>query len=285
MTFYLNPFPQDFYGSLVLGDRQYSQDFKCPRNAGRGEVIVSSYGTAPFDLSGNDADGDSNDVLKISFAINDFRNWIDLNITITGASSSAITTSEVVSSLTANATFANYFTAVVGNTGNVLINQTKSVDVMKFYIQTGQADTVLNFNKFAGVAELPTYFDRHTVANRFNFTDSQNAIIALSPGTSSVEANYIDNAVDPKGNSLGFDHTSVSADWQLFQGKSGIFNFQKITVDGSDRITQIIEYSAGSVAGDLARKIQYTYSSTNTNPSQITEIPYVLQSGDLVIPS
>jgi hypothetical protein len=57
-----------------------------------------------------------------------------------------------------------------------------------------------------------------------------------------------------------------------------------LTVDGSDRITQIIEYPAGAVEGDFARKINYTYTSANTNPSTITEIPYVLTDSDLVNP-
>ena len=148
----------------------------------------------------------------------------------------------------------------------------------------GRAESVLLFNKLAGVSEMPTFFERHSIANRFNYADSQNALIVLDDSGSNVDADVIDNAVDNKGVSLGFDHSSARADWQLIKGKSGIFNFQKITVDGSNRITQIIEYSAGSVEGDLARKINYTYSGANTNPSQITEIPYTLSSGDLVTP-
>jgi hypothetical protein len=49
-------------------------------------------------------------------------------------------------------------------------------------------------------------------------------------------------------------------------------------------LTQIIEYPAGAVAGDFARKINYTYSGGNTNPSKVTEVPYVLSNGDLVTP-
>ena len=284
MSFYLNPFSQDFSGSFLLGDRHYAQDFRCPRNAGRGDELVVAYGTAPFDLSGNDSDGNSKAVLTISFALNDQKNWADLQITISGSSLSAITTSEVVASLSSNTTFANYFSASINTTGNIIIRQTKPVTSMKFYIKTGRADTVLNFNKFAGIAQLPTYFNRHTIANRFNFSDCQNTLIALAPGSSNVDAALINAAVDPKGISLGYSSGTVLADWQLLSGKSGIFNFQKITVDGSDRFTQIIEYSAGSAAGDLAKKTSYTYTGANKNPDTITEIPYTLQSGDLVTP-
>jgi hypothetical protein len=77
----------------------------------------------------------------------------------------------------------------------------------------------------------------------------------------------------------------MKEDWQLLRGRSsGLFTFQKLTVDGSDRITQIIEYPAGALAGDFARKINYTYNGSNTNPSKVTEIPYVLADGDLVTP-
>jgi hypothetical protein len=70
----------------------------------------------------------------------------------------------------------------------------------------------------------------------------------------------------------------------MFKGRSGIFNFQKITIDGSNRITQIIEYPAGAVAGDFAKRTTYIYSGSNTNPSQITEEPYTLITSDLIIP-
>lgn len=284
MSFFQNPFTQDFIAPWLLSDRQYNPDFKCPRNAGRGDEMVVSFGEAPFNLSGNDGDGNSKAVLTISFALNDTKNWADLAVTITGSSLSAITLQEVVTSLQANAVFDDYFTARVRTDNKIEIKQNKPVTSMKFFIKNGRAESVLLFNKLAGVSEMPTFFQRHTIANRFTYTDSQNALILLDASGSVVDANVIDNAVDNKGVSLGFSHSTVQADWQLIKGKSGIFNFQKITVDGSNRITQIIEYSAGSVAGDLARKINYTYSGANTNPSQITEIPYTLTSGDLVTP-
>ena len=284
MPFFQNPFTQDFYAPWLLSDRQYNPDFKCPRNAGRGDEMVVSFGEAPFDLNGNDADGNSTDVFTISFALNDTKNWADLQITITGDDQSAVTLSEIVASLTANSIFPNYFTARVRTDDKIEIKQIKPVTSMRFFIKNGRAESVLLCNKMAGVAEMPTFFERHTIDNRFTYADGQNALILLDPGTYDVDANIIDNAVDNKSVSLGFDSGTVQADWQLIKGKSGIFNFQKLTVDGSNRITQIIEYSAGSVAGDLARKINYTYSGANTNPSQITEIPYTLASGDLVTP-
>lgn len=284
MSFFMNPFNADFIAPWVLGDRQYNQDFKCPRNAGRGEEWAVSYGTAPFNLSGNDSDGNAKNVLNISFAVNDFKNWADLAITISGASMSAITAAEAVSSLNSNAVFADFFTASLNQTRTAVQIQQKLPCVkMRFYIKKGQAETVMLFNKFIGVAELPTYFARHTVANRFTYTDSQNAIIALDTGLN-VDSAIINNAVDFRGNSLNYSSGTVQADWQLLRGKVGIFAFKKLTIDGSGRITRIIEYPAGALAGDLGRKTDYTYTSTNTNPDQVTEQPYTLTNSDLVTP-
>ena len=283
MSFFLNPFSQDFIAAWLLSDRQFIPDFKCPRNAGRGDEIVVSYaGTGPFDLSGNDTDGNSKAVLTISFALNDAKNWADLPITITGDDQSAVSVTEVVSSLRDDSTFSNYFTANAVN-GSIQIRQVKPATSMKFYIKKGRAETVLNFNKFIGVGELPTFFGKHTIDNRFTYADSQNQLILLDTSLN-VDQAIIDNAIDAKENSLGFSHSTVLADWQLLKGKSGLFTFQKLTVDGSDRITQIIEYQAGSAAGDFARKINYTYSGSNKNPNSIVETPYTLAGGDLVTP-
>lgn len=113
--------------------------------------------------------------------------------------------------------------------------------------------------------------------------------VSSDPGTAGfwarkIDAGIISSAVDINGKALGFTLAAAQKDYQLLKGRSGLFIFKKITVDGSDRPTQIIEYHAGSVAGDFARIIKYTYTSTNKNPDTITEEPYILLSGDLISP-
>jgi len=283
MSYFQNPFSQDFIATWLLSDRQYNPDFKCPRNAGRGDEMVVAFGEAPYNLSGNDGDGNSKAVLTISFALNDSKNWADLAVTISASSLAATTMEEVVISLRANAVFDDFFTTRIRTDNKVEIKQKKPVTSMKFFIKNGRAESVLKFNKLAGVAELPSFFNRHSIANRFNYIDSQNALILLN--TSVVEdAAVINNAVDEKSVSRGLSSGTVQEDWQLIKGRSGMFKFQKITVDGSNRITQIIEYSAGSIAGDLAKKTAYTYTSANTSPDKITEIPYTLQIVDMINP-
>jgi hypothetical protein len=290
MPFYLNPFSSDFTGAWVLSDRKYSIDFKVPRNSGRGDEYVVSYaGPGPFDLNGNDRDGNSKDVLVVVFALNDPKNWTEHSVTISATDLSAVTATEVVSSLNTDPLFSDFFTASLkDDQGNgvfrVVIRQKKPIQQFRFYIKPGRAEETLKFNKFVGVSEIPSFFARHTIANRFTYADSQNMLIELVPGSSDVDADVITNAVDAYGVSKGYDSGTVQADWQLLRGRAGLFNFQKITVDGSDRITQIIEYPAGAVAGDMARLIGYTYTGGNTKPDTITEIPYTLQTGDLVTP-
>lgn len=290
MPFYLNPFSSDFTGAWVLSDRKYSIDFKVPRNAGRGDEYVVSYGGAgPFNLTGSDVDSNVTANLTIVFALNDPRNWTTLTIAIAGVTPAATTTGEIVALLNANVLFSDFFIAAVkDDQGNgvyrITIRQKKPISQFRFYIRPGEGEAVLNFNRFVGVGELPGYFERHTIENRFSYPDSQNQVIALDPGSSNVDAQSINGAIDASGVSKGYDSGTVSADWQLLKGRAGLFTFQKITVDGSDRITEIIEYQAGAAAGDMSRKIAYTYSGSNTKPDQITEIPYTLQSGDLVTP-
>jgi hypothetical protein len=177
MSFFQNPLPQDFYAPWLLSDRQYNPDFKCPRNAGRGDEFVVSYGTPTFNLSGNDSDGNSKAVLTISFALNDYRNWADLQVTISASSLAATTPQEVVTSLLANAVFTDFFTVALDQSNqSIQIRQKRPNTSMRFYIKNGRAESVLKFNKLAGVAEMPTYFTRHTIANRFTYTDCQKRI-------------------------------------------------------------------------------------------------------------
>lgn len=281
--FVQNPFTADFLGNWVLGDRHQALEFRCMGNKGRGDESVQSFGIPPYDLSGNDADGNPNNEFNITLALNtgSFKNWFQITVDLTpGIGDTYVLNSmsvvDVVNKLNANSNFSAYFTAsVVSN--NIQIKQKRPITTVHFYINNGQAESVLNFNSKAGIAEIPSYFVRHTVGGtyRFDFEDGQNILVLLDE-SNGVDAEIITNA--------GFDPVSPKEDWELLKGRSGIFNFQKITVDGSDRITEIIEYPAGAKEGDLGRKTNYAYAGTNKNPDQITEIPYTLASGDFITP-
>jgi len=293
--FFQNVFTAEFQGNLVLGDRQHSPTFKCRGNSGRGDSLVVAWKEPPYDLSGTDGSSVSKANLTISFAIDgSFKNWTDIVVNVrTGAgSTSAVTAEEIIANLNADETFSGKFLASTKSSPfasgkkRIQIEQKMPVERCRFYIKNGAAEAAIGFNVRAGVAALPSYFERHTVANRFTYDDSQNMLIKLSPSGSNVDALLINGAVDFNGNSLGYASASVPEDWELLRGRAGIFQFTKNTYDSNTppRVTESIQYPAGALVGDFAKKTTYTYVSTNVLPSEVTEFPYVLQSGDLITP-
>ena len=158
-----------------------------------------------------------------------------------------------------------------------MIKQKKPITEMRFYVKNGRAEEKLRFNGRAGVQELPTYFDRHSMDNRFTFEDSQNHLVALDISGSTVDLNIVLDAVNEKGIPMefGWDGTTERADWELLEGKSGMFDFTND--DGSSNPNTKIIYSAGAKAGDLAKKVV-------TNGGNTFVIPYTLVSSDLITP-
>jgi hypothetical protein len=274
MAFYQNVFENDFIGHLLLEDRQYVLDFKVPANVNRPGYMFA-WGTPTYNLVGNTT-------LTINYSIDAGKTYYALALTLTsGATRSA---AEVAADLNANTNFFNLFEAKVvtakDGIGRLMLQAKLPNHQFKAYVSNSSAETVLRFNARAGVAELPDYFDRHTVTNFMNkgpggtneFPDSQGCLVKLTIPTDNW---YITNA--------GFTATA-QADYLLLRGRSLAFMFKKQTVDGSSRITQIIEYPAGAKVGDLAKKTTMTYTAAQTEPDQIAEIPYVLTSGDLITP-
>lgn len=286
MPFFQNPFTSEFIGVWVLGDRQASLDFVCPSNAGRGDEMVVVWAEGPYDLSGTDDDSNSKDVIGFSLSLNNLDNWTDIDVTISASSLASTTPSEIVSSLNADANFSDWFVASLSKFNNnkdrITVKQKLPITKMRFYVRNGRAESVLRFNYKAGIAELPSYFAKHTIANSHILPIGPHTLIEL--GTSGEDANIIDRAVDKNGNSLDYNHSNEQADYALLRGRTGLFMFKKNTVDSSSRITETIEYPAGAKIGDFAKKISYTYTGAKTQPDTMTEVPYVLASGDLLAP-
>jgi hypothetical protein len=311
MAYFQNPFSTEFRGNWVLTDRQYSLTFVCPPNAGRSELLVSAWkeptgSPEVFDLSGDDADDNSKSILTLRLSTNgSFQNYTNITVDLTSNTNaglspepvaSAMKPSEIVSIMNADPTFSTFFTAKLqkGNSGfnnRIVIIQKLETSRMKFIVLNSGAETVLGFNARAGIAQLPSYFTRCKIwgGDMTEFSDGNNSLILLDPsnsgGSSEVDDSIIENAVNARGESLGLNSSEIKADWELLAGRaSGLFSFQKLTVDSNDRITEIIEYPAGAKVGDLGRKTQYQYTGNNKNASQITKIPYVIKSEDLVTP-
>lgn len=283
MPFFQNVFDSEFRGNLLLADRQYSLNFNVRSNLPNSSQAMTSWNPEFYDVS-------SNSTLTLKYSFDSGRTWTSLAVNVsTGAvNTSAATALEVATALNNNATFAALFTASMNNDNKpapnnyVIIKSRRPRTGFKVYVVNGGAEIALRFNKKAGVAELPTYFSRHTIANVTTFTDSVGMLIQLDPDNSTNPSGYlVDRQIITEA---GLNYAVVQADWQLLKGRSGLFQFQKISVDGSDRITEVIEYSAGATVGDLSKKIIYTYTGSNTNPSTIVELPYVITNSDLVTP-
>ena len=275
MSFFQNVFNQEYQGYLNTGnDRQYSLTFKVSANQ-NSQDYQFAYNAEPFDLS-------VNNTLTINYAWDEeYRNWCPLNINIAGASAEATTASEIASNLNSNPIFASMYIAEVVkniNKNHVLIRSRsqRPKQIIKMYISNTSAEKELRFNKKAPVAELPTYFSRDTIENRYTFPNALNHLIELD------ETDADDQAIIEAANLVP---ANMLEDWELLRGRaSGIYTFKKQTVDDEGRIVEIIEYPAGALVGDLARKTIYTFTDTNTEPDEIFQIPHVLTSDDLITP-
>jgi len=271
MAFFQNVFDQEFQGYMVLGDRKLIPTFKVlpNRNAQYKQV---SWNPGPYDLS-------SGSELTFNFCWGpDFLNWTSVAIDVAGADPSATSAGEVAGRLNSDPVFSSMFVASVSNMGSgdsVLVSKSQDrKQSVKMYFGNGGAEMALGFNRKSGVADIPEYFGRHTIENRSNFPDSLGILIRLDP-SDPADLLVIESA--------GLSPVPLE-DWEALRGRSGIFEFRKMSVDGSDRVTEMVEYSAGARAGDLARKTTYSYSGGNKNPSKVTEVPYILQDSDLVSP-
>jgi hypothetical protein len=286
----MNPFLKQIDLNWLLGDRHHIPKFVIPPNHGRGEELVTVWEQGPYDLSGTDSNGDSSDTLTIIYAKRERMNWsaLSIDITSTAASTAAVTASEIASALNADALFPEIFTAELttfdaktnAGTGNIRdrisIRQKQPVTQFWFYILPGRAEEALQFNYKAGVAEAPVYFERHQLniddTSRFDFEDAINSLFLLDTVGNTAHETVATNARDRSGNLLGFDGTIVQEDWELLEGKSGLFEFVNDQGGGV-----VVTYPAGAKAGDLALK-------TITVGSDVFQIPYTLTTGDLITP-
>jgi hypothetical protein len=199
---------------------------------------------------------------------------------VAGATPAATTAYEVVAALNADTNFSSLWAASVKEMNNdhsvfsVLIRSKRPNSQIKAYISNTSAEQVMHFNAKAPIAQLPTYFARHTIANALVYPDGLATLVQLDPGDT-YQASLITAA--------GQNPSDVLDDWELLKGRSGIFTFTKQVITGGN-ITSKLEYPAGAVVGDLAKLTEYQYNGADTVPSTITEVPYTLTNSDLVTP-
>lgn len=271
MPFFMNVYNQEFRGNLVLSDRQYSMGFVIPANKNSNEFSIAG-NPEPYDLT-------TYDTLLIFVSVNSC--FFTLSAIITGGSADSAQT--VADRLNAISAFSQYFTAdVTGKIGSqhVRLHLKNPRTDTKFFVYFSGANYILNFTKYAGIAEIPTYFRKYLIdtssSNQNQFLLELDGTDTAPDGARAIIRNFLGNQ--------SWTNSDLKADWELFGGKSGLFKFQKTTVDGDGRPSVVIEYSAGAVAGDLAKRITYTYNGTTGAVLNYTEEPYTLTSGDLISP-
>lgn len=278
MPYFQNPFNQEFRGNWILGDRQYTVNFVIKGNI-NSPTLMACWNVEPYDFS-------AANTLTIRFAIDPtLKQFGTMSINVAGAVPAATLAAEVATALNADNLFSGLFVAgfepynhkLSGQNGNIVTIRSRrpNTDIRAFVVNSG-AETKLQFNQKAPIAEMPTYFRRHTVDSAVQYDDGVATLVELDPGGNAYESDLISLS--------GFNPAVIRDDWQLLDGRSGLFPFKKLTYDGSNRLETIIEYPAGAGVGDLATLTKYQYSGAATNPNVVTVIPITLASGDLVTP-
>lgn len=265
MSFFQNLFDFEFRGSLFSADRQYQSTYKIPANSNRSDNMISG-NEGPYNLL-------SDNILNINFAFDpELRNYSVISINVSGSTPSATTTQEVVTLLNANATFTSYFSAY--NISNkVGIKLSKPRPNFRAYISNSSAEKIIKFNKKAPIRELPSYFEKYSVENRFLYPETgANKLILLDPNNI-IDASIITDA--------GLDPLNPTPDWKLLSGTNDAYWFYKRSYTNG-QLTSEIKYPAGAKSGDLAKKTFYTYD--NSDLVEVMEIPYIIQEPDLLTP-
>lgn len=279
MSFFQNVFNFEFRPTIFGSDRQYQTTWNVPANVNSPEYMIN-HQVGPYDLS-----APGNNVLTLMYAYDpSLLGYSPLNAAITGADMTAVTASEVVSSLNSNSIFSGMFQASLFSARNfpfapqkILIKYTKNAGGghIRAYITNTGAETVLQYNRNSPIRQLPTYYERWDMQERFQYpTLGPDRLILLDPGANAYEAQLIQWQ--------GMDPNAPLADWQLLRGSNDAYFFFNTVYNTSGQITQETKYYAGASIGDLAKKTYYLYSGTTLCAK--LETPYTLQSGDLISP-
>jgi alpha-tubulin suppressor-like RCC1 family protein len=269
MSFFQNVFDFEFRPTILGADRQYQMGWKLPANTNRSDYILSG-NAEPYDLS-------SSRILSINYAYDvNFVNYSTLEIDVYGGAQT--TAADVVSNLNADPTFSSLFVASTyrstispDSANKVLIKCKKNKADIRVFISNLGAEKKIQFNKNAPIRELPSYFARYTVPNRFVYPNlGTDRVIELDPA-------------DPYESTLiaaaGFNPENPKEDWQLLQGVNEAYWTENKTYDGSN-LAYVIRYQSGAKAGDLAKKIYYYYDGSNLTGTM--DVPYVLKQSDIL---
>lgn len=273
MAFFQNPFEFTFNGSLFGIGPQYTISYNIGANRNKSNYITA-YNVEPYDLS-------SGSELTFNIAIDpDMLHFASFTVTLNGSNINAITAAEIAASLNADSNFKQYFTAktiklLPNDQKNTILIVAKDRLFFRCYVSNTSACFPLAINKYAPVKEMPDLFQQYSVQKIFNYLNlGSQRILYLDPSNLD-DAQVITNA--------GFNPLNPTPDWKLLAGSSPLYTFTKTVYVSGSQIDYQLVYNAGAIAGQMCKKIIYQYDGSS-NVIGLLEIPYILQSGDLITP-
>lgn len=266
--FFQNVLDQEFRGTLLGSDRQYTMNFNLGANTNRTDLMVA-WNPEPYDFS-------VYPIFTINYSL-DFNlpNFPFIDVNVVGINPNTTAAHEVATRLNSDTLFAPLFEAGVqemSNKKHVYIRSKRPKSVMRIFVSNSSAERSLKFNKKAPVGELPSYFRKWSLQEAAVHPTLGGTLLALD-GSNPDDAQVITAA--------GFDPTNPKKDWQLLAGRTDAFTFKKKAY-ASGVISSMIIYPAGAQVGDLAKKVVYDYTGSDLVGEM--EIPYILTSGDMISP-
>jgi hypothetical protein len=280
MPFYQNPFAEEFRGNLLLGDRSYHLTYPCPPHFGRGKAVLASLSPGKdgiFNLSGSDAVGNSLSGLILHFAVDPtLSKFATIAIDCVGTdTASTMTVPQIVTNMNSDSEFSSWFTAVARSTKDtgggppfvIHIKPKIPESNVKFYVDNVGAETVFRFNLKSGIAELPTYFTRHTVEEQLNFEDGTGMLIELSLDITDISIAGSAEITTREDHGLTTGNTVVIAGSNSTPIVDGEHS---ITVTGTDTftvgVTTTVSGDRGFVMNEIQKDvIENAFNSQNKN--------------------
>lgn len=259
MAYFQNLF-DDYEGFWPLGDqgKGLSLTFKVPANKNKGEAFICWNGE-PYDLS-------TNNTLTFNFAYDaNFKNFASFSVNVAGVTPGATLASEIRDILNSTTAFSDWFVAGVDGVARsapmngpqrVFVRQKRPVSSFRTYVSNTSAELKLKFNKYGGVADIPSYFDKDTIANRFNGTDSVPVNGRLIRLSHTISGNTLANPTIV----TSVAHGLTSGDVVYFVGSNSTptLNGQRtVTVTGADTFTVPVNVSVAGTAGEWLSTNEY----------------------------
>lgn len=291
MPFFMNPFGYEFKANWSLVDHHaFAKTIiskSVPPNKNNSDLMVA-FNAGPYDFS-------SLNTLTINYAVDPHTTFFtSVGINVAGVTAAATTATEVANILNLNATFSDYFVASTKKVQQqmyhtsdapltVEIKSKRPLINIRAYISNSGAESIMKFNKYAGIKELPAYFSRFTIENRdVTATNSQEDLRGHLIELDGTDTNIDRPIIREFLNNSSWTNSDLLADWQHLKGQGGRFLFKISTVNADGQPTETILWSAGAVEGDMGVKITQVWGAAgDLEPVEYYEEPYLLTGSDV----